>query len=106
MYTIIQLFFILLSSLVFHRSSKNVKPVHENKSDNDQGYCSLGERKDESPEDDTPGRKPRASTWRGKRSMSMISASSEEGGKPSNGHVVRRKNDLSISNRNCDSRKS
>lgn len=88
----------------YFRNSKNSKPVHENKSDNDQGYCSLGERKDDSPEDETPGRKPRSSTWRSKRSMSLISASSEEG-KPTN-QIVRRKNDLNITNRNSDSRKS
>ena len=81
-----------------------MKTVGENKSDNDQGYCSFGERKDESPEDDS-ARKSRSSTWRGsgKRSMSVISnASDESNSKP----VIRRKNELALGSRNTDTRKS
>jgi len=80
-----------------------MKTVGENKSDNDQGYCSFGERKDESPEDDA-ARKSRSSTWRGsgKRSMSVISNASDESNKP----VVRRKNELALGARNTDTRKS
>ena len=82
-----------------------MKPVSENKSDNDQGYCSFGERKDESPEDES-GRKPRSSsTFKnhpGKRSMSVISNASDDSTKP----VLRRKNDLQLTGRNTDTRKS
>lgn len=94
----------------YNRNSKKATTIHENnKSDNDQGYCSLGERKDESPEDDTLAarNKQQGATWRGRRSMSMISASSEEGANGGKSNTVtRRKNDLSVANRNSDSRKS
>ncbi|XP_066923136.1 rhoGEF domain-containing protein gxcJ-like isoform X3 [Clytia hemisphaerica] len=87
------------------RNNKNMKPVSENKSDNDQGYCSFGERKDESPEDES-GRKPRSSSTLknhpGKRSMSVISNASDDSTK----QVIRRKNDLQLTGRNTDTRKS
>lgn len=86
------------------RSNKNLRSVIENKSDNDQGYCSFGERKDESPEDDTNvGRKARSSTWRmnSKRSMSMVSNASDDSSKP----VMRRKQEIMLG-RNVDTRKS
>jgi len=87
------------------RIQKKMVPLNEARStDFDQGYCSFSERKDESPEDETSlQRKSRSSTWRNgvtKRSMSMISSSSEEN---KNNMVVRRKPEFS---RNGDTRKS
>ena len=91
-----------------------MRPVAENKSDNDQGYCSFGERKDDSPEDENR-RKPRSSTWRaggnhgssGKRSMSVTSNASDDSNSTSTRPVLRRKNEtLTLGGRNIDTRKS
>lgn len=83
-----------------------MRPVAENKSDNDQGYCSFGERKDDSPEDENR-RKPRSSTWRGKRSMSITSNASDDSNSTSTRPVLRRKNEMmTLGGRNIDTRKS
>lgn len=88
------------------RSTKKLGSVNEGKpSDPDQGYCSFGEPKDESPEDDTSPRKGRSSTWRaGKRSMSMVSATSEDS--RNGGVIMRKRYENNLSGRNTDTRKS
>ncbi|XP_057316982.1 uncharacterized protein LOC130657988 isoform X1 [Hydractinia symbiolongicarpus] len=93
-------------SSVITKSTKKLGSVNEGKpSDPDQGYCSFGEPKDESPEDDTSPRKGRSSTWRaGKRSMSMVSATSEDS--RNGGVIMRKRYENNLSGRNTDTRKS